>query len=384
VPEDLAPDPAEAFEPTRQALGFVCTDEVVGSSESGSIYAFEFAISADADGFLMIPSVTEGTLLPDTLVTPSGTEVDLLDDYRHHNTRIFEMNARYDLAGFGTFGQIALDWPIMVPYAPQFADYVEPGTYRLTLTTSNAHPCLYVLESTVGTAVDLNLYMVGAPEFTADVARTDPDLQDVLQRVQTMYEPHGIELGEVRFLDVPDEVREQYRRPRSQEEAYQLTAYGTEPGDSREERLSVDLCLVEDLVFSGSQILGLAAGVPGAAGLHGNARNGLVFRTIDLGVDNGQVAHILAHELAHFLGLRHTTERIFGAGGTVEQQYEQALGTYDPIEDTPVCDFIRYDWESCPDLDNLMFPSAPPADLDISPVLTDGQGQVLRLNPLVE
>ncbi|MGM0559159.1 MAG: hypothetical protein ACQEVA_22430, partial [Myxococcota bacterium] len=112
VPTDSGPDPADAFEPTRAALGFTCTDNAIGSSNAGPIYAFEFDISNDADSFLMVPSVTEGTLLPDTLVTPSGTEIDLLDDYRHHNTRIFEMNADFQLAGFGTFGQITLDWPI--------------------------------------------------------------------------------------------------------------------------------------------------------------------------------------------------------------------------------------------------------------------------------
>jgi hypothetical protein len=384
VPEEFVDDPDDAFEPTRRALDFVCTDEVVGSSADGSTYAFDFDVSADAESFLMVPSVTRGTLLPQTLVTPTGTTIDLRDDYHHHNTRIFEMNAGYDLAGFGTYGRIALDWPILVPYAPRFADYVESGTYELTVSTTTEGPCVYVLESAGGSTVDLNVYMVGSPDFTAQVAREDPDLQSVLDKVDAIYQTRGIALGEVVFHDVPDDVRERYRRIRSQEDAYQLTAYGSEPGESLGDRLSVDIFLVEDMVFSGQQILGLSAGLPGAAGLHGNARNGLVFRTIDLGIDNDAVAHILAHELGHFLGLRHTTESIFGAGGTIEQEYAQALGTHDPIEDTAVCDEIRYDWESCPDLDNLMFPSAPPSDMELTPRLTEGQGRVLHWSPLVE
>ena len=384
IPEDAAPSPEEAFVPTREALGITCTDEIVGSSQDGSMYAFEFELSEAADSFLMVPMVSQGTLRPDALVTPSGVEIDLRQDYRHHNTRVFEMNAGYDLGGFGTFGVITLDWPILVPYAPKYAEYVEAGGYRLTVSTSTDAPCMYVLESNSGTSVDLNVYLVGAPGFTADVARDDPDVAAVFSRVEEIFEQQEIALGEVRFLDVPEQVRERYRMIRSQEEAYQLTAYGEEPGEAIESRLSVDIFLVEDLVFSGSQILGLSAGLPGAAGLHGNARNGLVFRTIDLGADNDAVAHILAHELGHFLGLRHTTERILGAGGSIEQEYQQALGTYDPIEDTQVCDEIRYDWEACPDLDNLMFPSAPPAEQETLPRLTDGQGRILRLSPLAE
>lgn len=384
IPDDAAPSPEEAFVPTRRALGITCTDEIIGSSQDGSMYAFDFELSEAADSFLMVPMVSQGTLRPDMLVTPSGVEIDLRQDYRHHNTRVFEMNAGYDLGGFGTFGVITLDWPILVPYAPKYADYVEVGSYRLTVSTSNDSPCMYVLESNSGGTVDLNVYLVGAPGFTAEVAREDPDVEAVFARVDAIYDQQDISLGEVRFLDVPDEVRERYRIIRSQEEAYQLTAYGEEPGEAVDERLSVDIFLVEDLVFSGSQILGLSAGLPGAAGLHGNARNGLVFRTIDLGADNDAVAHILAHELGHFLGLRHTTERILGAGGSIEQEYQQALGTYDPIEDTPVCDEIRYDWEACPDLDNLMFPSAPPDAQETLPRLTDGQGQTIRLSPLAE
>jgi hypothetical protein len=70
-----------------------------------------------------------------------------------------------------------------------------------------------------------------------------------------------------------------------------------------------------------AQILGLSAGPPG--GPAGTSKGGLVVNAMDLRFDPREVGRILEHELGHFLGLFHTTEK----HGAAE----------DLLTDTPVC-----------------------------------------------
>jgi hypothetical protein len=73
----------------------------------------------------------------------------------------------------------------------------------------------------------------------------------------------------------------------------------------------------------GATILGLSAGPPGAAALHGTSKSGVVVSALDYDAAPSDVAKIMAHEGAHFLGLYHTTEK----GGDL----------FDPLSDTPEC-----------------------------------------------
>lgn len=215
-------------------------------------------------------------------------------------------------------------------------------------------------------------------------AEEDPDLAQVFARVDEIYAQAGVRLGDVRFYDVPDHIRATYRMLRSQVDVYELTAYGEPPAATLDDHLSVDLFLVDDIQFQGANVLGISAGVPGAAGLHGNPRNGLVFQTVDLGVDNDHVAHIVAHEIGHFIGLRHTTEVFKGTGMDAEREIDRLMGVVDPIADTAVCEEIQQTGYDCPDADNLMFPAAPPAHLEVDPRLTAGQTTVFQASPLIK
>jgi hypothetical protein len=383
LPEGGAVDPAEAFEPSRELLGFDCAPTQAGSSEYGPNYSFSFTLSQDATSFLVVPTVESGMVLPISLDTPAES-VDLRSDYRHHNARLADLDAVEGLDAVGTYGQVELDFPILVPYAPQFAGYVHSGgTYELTVTADEEVPCLYVVEGSGGTEIDLNVYLVGAGGRSAEDARSDTDIEEVLARVDEIFGLVDVQLGQVRFFDVPAHVRETFRVVRSELDVYKLTAYGEPPDESLDGHLSVDLFLVDDMQFGGSDVLGLSAGVPGAAGLHGNARNGLVFQTPDLGVDNDYVAHILAHEVGHYLGLRHTTEVLKGTNTNAERQIEELMGVTDPIEDTPECEQIQRTGFDCPDAPNLMFPAAPPPSLELEVQLTPDQKAVFEASPLI-
>ncbi|MEL6181997.1 MAG: M43 family zinc metalloprotease, partial [Myxococcota bacterium] len=83
----------------------------------------------------------------------------------------------------------------------------------------------------------------------------------------------------------------------------------------------------------------------------------------DSPADLGQT---MAHEIGHFLGLRHTTEH--GGGG-------------DPIQDTAECSDPQ-DGTRCPDANNFMFPFSITgvAQQDVSA----GQSFVLRRSALIK
>jgi len=378
------------FSGTRQVLDFRCEPRVVSQQADSTTYAFDFQLDQGVDGFLAVPLTLSGEIRPISLETPSQT-LDLVEGYRHHNTpATFQLDPA-ELTGFGTFGRVSMEWPILVPYAPKHQELVEPGgAYTIQIRSrSPESPCFYLLQNRGRPTLDLNVYIVGSDPMSDETAATNPDLSEVLSRTQTLLGRGSIELGEIRFPAVSEAVVQEFSRVTTRLDALRLMAYGRPPDDTRDGHLSIDVFMVEDLAFDGegaASVLGLSAGLPGSAGMHGNARNGVIMQTTDLGFDNDHVAHILAHELGHFLGLRHTTEASHDTSNA--PQVERVLGTTDPIDDTAVCDDIADKLvrspSDCGDYDNLMFPMAPPPGSDAEPRLTEGQSTVLSRNPLVK
>lgn len=388
LPDGMGRDPD--FAATRQVLDLRCDPQIVSREDDFTTYAFDFQIDQGVDGFLAVPLAFSGQIRPVTLKTP-GESIDLVEGYRHHNSPALYTVEPPELTGFGTFGKVGMTWPIQVPYAPKYQKYVHPGgSYTLRVRADAPQPpCFYLLQNRGTPTLDLNIYVIGSDPMSDETAATNPDLAEAIGQAETLLARGSVELGDVRFPRVSEAVVQEFSRVTSRLGAYRLTAYGRPPNDTREGHLSVDVFMVEDLALDGAgaaSVLGLSAGLPGAAGLHGNARNGIIMQTTDLGFDNEHVGHILAHELGHYLGLRHTTE---ASHDTVDAPgVERVLGTTDPIEDTAVCDDIAEKINrrpsECGDFDNLMFPMAPPPGSDIQPRLTDGQATVLGRNPLVK
>ena len=80
---------------------------------------------------------------------------------------------------------------------------------------------------------------------------------------------------------------------------------------------------IADIGAGGATILGLSAGPPGAAAVHGTSKSGVVVSALDIAAAPGDVGKIMAHEGGHFLGLYHTTEK--------------AGDQHDSLTDTPEC-----------------------------------------------
>ncbi len=378
--------PGEAVEPpfefavTENVLGIRCDAEEVEVADGKRTWRIDFEVPEGSTSYTFVPFVRTGALRPISLTTPEET-VDLIAQYRHHNIRATEFQF-YDQESQGTFGEVALDWPITVPYAPQFADLVTPGMHTLEVATTIDEPCVYVVAAEApGTILDLNVYFVGLEGFSADTAGSDPDLTEVFNRVDELLGVAGVRLGDVQFHDAPREVSERYQYVRSLDELKRAVAFGTPRDETLRGHLNVDVFLVNDLSFEGVIVFGLSAGLPGPPGLHGNPANGLVFTGADIGSDNAFAAHVMAHELGHYLGLRHTTEVVFGSDTKAEAELDELMSATDPIEDTPECDVIQRNLADCPDIDNLMFPAAPMEAFDAQ--LTEDQAAALRAYPLL-
>jgi hypothetical protein len=377
--DSIVLEPDAPFSDTLQTLGADCMPRAVDASR----WAFDFSLGDMAASFMFVPFVAEGEVAFERIVTPDAAL--RREEYRHHNTR-FEDLGTPGREAFGTFGTVSFDWPVLVPFAPQFDELVVPGgSYTIEVSTTGAVPCLYVVESdAAGTAIDLDVYFVTEVGPSAAEARAAGDFAEALEEADRHFAAAQLKLGDVRYHDAAADVIERFAIVRDLRDIDLLTATGSPRGPSLDEHLTVDVFIVDSIVFDGVTALGVSASVPGPAGMHGNLSNGLVFSAPDLGNDNELVGQVLAHELAHYLGLRHTTELAHGTGTEFEAELDADLGTTDPILDTPTCTNVSRTGSRCPDYDNLMFPIIQSLPDDATLTLSPGQGSVLRRSPLVK
>ena len=260
--------------------------------------------------------------------------------------------------------------PILFPATDdgRFRSAFGGGDYQLELDTNSSDICSVIYPTlSTGSRLRVNLILVGIDGLDASSAKTDRDIAQAMEVVNAIYGTMGISVEVAQFIDASPQVRDQYRIIRDFYDVFNLVATSTSPGPSAEDSLSVNVFLIEDFQVSEAPgLLGVSTGIPGMAGLHGNSGSGLVFSAISLGDDNRALGQTMAHEIGHFVGLRHTTEH---------------LGLdHDPITDTPECLFPDLGF-ICPDADNFMFAYALGANQTKT---TDGQAFVVTRSPLVQ
>jgi hypothetical protein len=316
----------------------------------------DFTIPNGAIGFYIAPFSRQNVeVRPTNLRLPSGQNISIPDQYSW-------MAINPDI-----LGNLA---PILFPStdASPLSSSFGPGEYSMTVSSPANEICYYVIPKLAeGTQIDVNLYFVGVPGLTASAAQSDGDIRQVVQVMQSIYQTMGINVTIANYFDATESVAQQYSIIRNFNDVFTLAASSQAPGNTLDENLSVNVFLINDFNISEAPgLLGVSNGIPGMAGLHGNSGAGLVFSTASLGSDNGQLGQTMAHEIGHFLGLRHTTEHLGSA--------------HDPITDTPEC-FAPDLQYFCDDAKNFMFAFALGSDQRRT---TAGQAFVVRRSPLVK
>jgi hypothetical protein len=195
--------------------------------------------------------------------------------------------------------------------------------------------------------VDLRFVFVGTDDVNLTADQAPELMQPAVDELTSIWDGAGITVGDIEYADFDGDV----------------TTYETINGDqelgsllreARDDR-SITFFFVQSITSDdGATILGLAGGPPGAAANGGTSKSGVVVTTADFVGDGGegdiQMAHVMAHEGLHFLGLFHTTEK--------------AADGHDPLADTPECDAsadadgngqVNTDECAGADADNIMF-----------------------------
>ena len=324
------------------------------SSSIGQTHTISFDIASSTTGFAVIPFSPAGSeIVPTQMTLPDNTNVVFEEDYTYQTVNSLLLSTIV---------------PMTFPGAPKDDYTVQNGRYDFQFQSDDSSCCYYLIEqSGLGTTLDVNIYLVGVPGVSAATASSHSNFQTMLSTISSIYQSAGITVDEVRLIDVTGEAESTYQIIRDFNDVYRLFALSEPPGDTVADALSLNLFLIEDFNISSLPgLLGLSAGIPGAPGIHGSGGSGVVMSSVNLSSDPAQFGQTVAHEMGHFLGLRHTSER-----GGVE---------FDPLSDTPQCNDPD-DAYNCSDVSNLMFPFA--VDVDQS-VVTSDQSFVLQRNPIVQ
>ena len=368
---DTTPEPDVEPEPVE--LEYFCSSNEVelGNPYSqmfpGDQFEMEFEIPEGTFSFQLVTYYDEGrTHVFDRMTTPDGQTINFITQ----EYMIF--HASLQLSG----GEVDT---LLFPSSPAQAAYVMPGTYTLRGISDvyyNEFCYRVLINPEPGNEIELNFYLLEGSEVNATDAPNDADWNEVLDELASTYEQIGVTVNteNANYFDITGAEATAHLVIEGQEEINDLFKLSQEP---EYDPLRLNVFLISS--FSGDMegVLGVSGGIPGSPGLHGGPISGVVFATEGLlGQSsifmngNELLGQTMAHEIGHYLGLFHTSE----------MQGDQT----DPINDTPSCPSATIssrEMQSCPDYDNLMFPTASMRD---SVVITDQQSEILRGQPNVQ
>jgi hypothetical protein len=278
--------------------------------------------------------------------------------------------------------------PIVIRVAGEAARRGQDGyTLRIASEAPGDVRMTRIRSSRRGEQLDLNLYYVGARDLAPEGARGPALIADALDVVDTIFAQAGIFIGDVRQIDVPGALPERgvaFEPQGDQAQGFATLAvrFGVWLELPYLFRLSAGASNAAVDVFFVSEIMprddsgepeAQAGGVPGPLGMHGTAGSGIAISTDMMAGDPEALGRTLAHEIAHFLGLFHTSE----SDGCVREV----------LADTPVCSASHdeggdgLDAADCAahGADNLMFWAKTAGT-----ALTPEQIDVLRSAPILQ
>ncbi|MCB9506430.1 MAG: hypothetical protein H6700_05580 [Myxococcales bacterium] len=370
---------ASAAKVVRQCSSHVFSRQPFGQEVAVNRYDLRFRIPAGAQGFSIVAYTPGASTTLASLVDPAGFPHDLVTD---------EDLLRYHPAGLATaFGFPVEADQILIPPAPSQAFLLQSGEWELRADTGGRKVCVSIaVTETRGTRLELNVIAVGLEGMDAAALATNPDWNEALEVAAAIWARADVDiaLDTIRYTDIDRTVAGRFAIISDWNDFADLVSTSEAPSSAAEDALRVNVFVNRGFAGSVGQygLLGISMGAPGAIGVHGTEASGLVFGIADyLGVDSipspsdGEftgaelIGFTLAHELGHFLGLLHTTER---------------SGESDGLDDTPGCPGISAlgprGLTTCGDADNLMFPVVLPDSAgEISPM----QRESVAPNPLL-
>jgi hypothetical protein len=175
----------------------------------------------------------------------------------------------------------------------------------------------YRREAVVTGHINVSLYFTGAGGLTADTAPTSPLIMGALDHLRTIYEQANIHVGDVAYYDI-DPMFE--------------TISGIDGSGDDLERMfeltngkgaGLHYFIVQRFeagALPGANVAGVSGGLPGPGLSLGSPNSGVAVALAPVMDDPSVLAHVMAHEGGHWLGLFHTAE---------------IIGTEDQMPDTP-------------------------------------------------
>jgi len=357
--------------------------EALSVPESGVI-SLSFDVPQDAVSFVLTadPGQSPRLIALRQVIGPDGETIfDSLAD-----------TSAFDPASDANLSE-PLPYSLMMPSSPELP--LAAGRYGvrlLVLPTANSGPDA----ATAPVSVDVVLKRAAAAPTTGTlsvvlwfaegaaidglVASSDPPLQAALEAWRSIYAKAGITLAPFEYRDLLGSAAASLSTVADDAAlADLLDVLAQQAGAVR----ALHVVFVDSLLTSpGKTVFGRVSGLPGPPAHPVLARRGAVVVPLDRfpsGPD--EAGALLAHEAAHYLGLRHTSE------------FDGVR--HDPIADTDECPTERATGSTqsgapalraadCADLDgtNLLFYTTAQGGF-VQDTLTPGQAFVLLRNPLV-
>jgi len=381
VPMDAAPprDSATDAESPVPVLGddYVRYDALQPSPQG--VVRVVFDAPADAVSFVATvdPDPAPRAILLLEVHGPSGLLWSAFEDGPH----------AFEPLGRGNLNEYA-PYTVMLPSAPELP--LAAGRYELALRvgTDGELPVradvVFKRAATepAGGALPVALWFVEGAGLDAATAATDMRVQEGLLAFADILAPAGIEVTTLPPRDLTGQGAAQLAVLNDDAETAELLVrLAAEDAAGSERALHVVFVAGID-AGDGKTVRGKTTGLPGPPPHPELARRGAVILAVDtLPVSSRRIGEMLAHEAAHHLGLRHTSEfdglRHDPLVDTPECQAERASQT--SSDGTPVLSA-----EDCADLDgsNLLF-YTPPAQAVAQDELSADQRFVLLRSPLV-
>jgi hypothetical protein len=295
---------------------------------NGETAQITFDLPSDATSFMVLLEGPDTvTFIIKTLTGPNG-EVLVTDDTTNV-TQVESFLLGPFAAQFKSPNRVIQDVGLAAALFPNNpAVGVGPGTYTmvatgLTITGNQGAPfigqvqvrLLYRTKEPTAGLVPVTLYFTGAGDITAATAPDDAFIQGALTRLGEIYAQANLQLGAVAYKDVDARFRtiDATGQDGLLEELFTQSA-GSGPG--------LHYFFVDRFEggFPGAMVAGISGGLPGPARAVGSVNAGVAVAVSVPAGDSGVLAHVMAHEGGHWLGLFHTSE---------------VIGTEDQMPDTP-------------------------------------------------